>query len=179
MEDAQIAVVFDIRLETLRRWIARHSAFRDAFQRGRALADSAVAAAMYRSAVGFTVMEQEWKTEHGELRLVEHQKEFVPNVNAGIFILKNRHPELWGDRPGNIVEDTRRVSVDDVDLSTFSDEELEVLGRVGHSLREKATEAVQGRSSGELVPLEENTEPVPMKRKGRVSVEMKRRVTRA
>jgi hypothetical protein len=78
--DADLARAFDVAESTIDNWKVAHPEFLAALKAGREIADANVASSLYRLAIG--------------------DAERAPNVNAQIFWLKNRRPDLWRDVQG-------------------------------------------------------------------------------
>ena len=93
-----LADFFHVSPSTIDRWIARHPDFRDAVRRGRVVADSRVAGALYDRAIGFDRTVERWVLVGGELKSVTSTVHYPPNVQACIFWLRHRRPGTWGDR---------------------------------------------------------------------------------
>ena len=83
LTDEEIGFVLGVSDRTLRRWKRAHPEFAAALESGKRPADGAVAAALFRRAVGFQ--------DHSG-------RTYPPDPVACIFWLKNRAPELWRDR---------------------------------------------------------------------------------
>ncbi|MDP2433806.1 MAG: helix-turn-helix domain-containing protein [Pseudomonadota bacterium] len=94
-DDARLAEMFEVSEQTINSWKRRHPAFLESVKNGKEFADSAVAAALYKSATGGHFIE--------EARVVGDQvvtlrKQLAPDVLAQIYWLKNRQPKHWRDR---------------------------------------------------------------------------------
>ena len=103
----QIAANIGIRRQTLYDWCTKYKDIADALKKGTEVSNYEVENAMYKSATGFYVTEQD-KTEvqgydiNGEPRTtitIHTRRRYIPpNLGAQIFILKNRLPQKWRDR---------------------------------------------------------------------------------
>jgi hypothetical protein len=122
----QLAAALSVNVDTLQAWQKKHSSFRESMQKGKQLADSQVAAALYKRAIGFSYDETTWeriewkgdgirpeesdiKTEAWKRKVVA--KMVVPDTNAALQWLKNRQPLIWRD----------------VDFSNLSDAQLDYI----------------------------------------------------
>lgn len=144
LDIAQIARNVGVKRQTLYDWCTKHKEIADALKKGTEVSNYEVENALYKSAVGFYVTEQE-QTEvqgfdaNGEPRttITKHQRRryIPPQLGAMCFILKNRLPEKWRDRPvvednraletlTNILEATKRAAEED-DTSTEVQQETE------------------------------------------------------
>ena len=90
----------------------KHKELADAIECGKEVADIRVENALYKRAVGFTQTEKRYikcKNEDGsdEVREVEEEITYQPDVTAIIYWLKNRKPDKWRDKviPEEVVED--------------------------------------------------------------------------
>ena len=144
LDIAQIARNVGVKRQTLYDWCTKHKEIADALKKGTEVSNYEVENALYKSAVGFYVTEQE-QTEvqgfdaNGEPRttITKHQRRryIPPQLGAMCFILKNRLPEKWRDKPivednraletlANILEATKRAAEED-DTSTEVQQETE------------------------------------------------------
>lgn len=114
----QIAKNIGIKRQTLYDWCVKYKDISDALKKGTEVSNYEVENAMFKSAVGYYVTEQDQTEiqgfdEHGEPRttITKHQRRryIPPSLGAMCFILKNRLPEKWRDRP--VVEDNRALDM--------------------------------------------------------------------
>jgi len=95
----QIAGVLGIAESTVYEWKSRHVEFRMALLSGMAIADSAVVKSLYRTACGYSHPSEVVRVlADGTVVRVATTKHYPPDTQAGIFLLKNRQPELWKER---------------------------------------------------------------------------------
>ena len=99
--DREMAVHFGVDETTFNKWKRLHPELKEALDGGRDGANAKVAASLYERAVGFTETVQEIKLVMGEPKVVEYKRYFPPEVQAQIFWLKNRRPDLWRDKVEN------------------------------------------------------------------------------
>ena len=92
----EIADYLGIALSTLCNYKNQFPELDDALRRSNQDAVYAVENALYKSAIGYTYLEEEVNKKTGEIVTV--QKYAKPNVNAQIFFLKNRARNKWSDR---------------------------------------------------------------------------------
>ena len=92
---AAIADFLGISERTLCNYKNQHEELANALKRGNDDAVYAVENALFRSALGYTYVEQEL-TKVGTVVTV--QKYAKPNVNAQIYFLKNRARHKWSDK---------------------------------------------------------------------------------
>ena len=113
LEMSQIADNIGIRRQTLYDWCTKYKEIADALKKGDEICIYEVENALYRSAVGYDVTEtDQTETEgpNGITRTKHARKRHIPpNLGAICFILKNRRPEKWRDRP--LVEDNRALDM--------------------------------------------------------------------
>ena len=112
-----LALFFDVSVDTVERWQRRFPEFEAAVKRGKMVADSHVAESMYRQATGTATVKRvkafgDPKT--GKHILVEYEETLPPNTVAGIFWLKNRQPAQWRERQ----------KVEFKDMEKMTDEQL-------------------------------------------------------
>jgi len=90
--------------EAFYNWMKTKSDFYDSIKKVQSVADKQVENALFRSAVGFTITEKEYRSikmkgfETGKELVKATKKKVLPNVTAQIFWLKNRNPDEWRDR---------------------------------------------------------------------------------
>ena len=97
----EMAAHFGVDESTFYKWMKAHPELQDALDGGRDGANAKVAASLYQRAVGFTETIQDIKIIAGEPQVVEYKRYFPPEVQAQIFWLKNRRPDLWRDKVEN------------------------------------------------------------------------------
>ena len=138
LNDVQLAQVFQVHAKTVELWKRTKPEFFDSMQRGKALADSKVAHALYQSAIGSEYEEEVILTnrvreyddngkivrEYTKPLRVKTTKQRPPNVTACFKWLQARKAEVWG----------RRIKIEGqidhthmLDLSRFTEEDLEML----------------------------------------------------
>jgi len=98
LSHSEIAALWEVAPATVSGWIKRYKGLRDAYSRGRSVADAKVAAALYKRATGFSVTERHVTTTQDGIILKTIDKHFAPDVGAIKFWLTNRQPEHWRDR---------------------------------------------------------------------------------
>ena len=93
MVDTDLADFFNISVRTLNRWKHKYPEFWQSMRRGKLIADSKVAAALYKSGIGDVYIEEE-KIVQGKngYEIVTIKKQVPPNVTAQKFWLTNRQP---------------------------------------------------------------------------------------
>ena len=129
--EAEIADRFGIGERTLRHWKKRHPELLEAMEATKPLADDQVEAAVFKNAVGYEYLETEiissktkTKTTQPDgtvveveeirpIRTVERKRHSPPNVVAGIFWLKNRRRQQWGDRQADL-DDNEQTKIDEL-----------------------------------------------------------------
>jgi hypothetical protein len=104
--DDILAEFFQVHKDTINEWKRRHKSFSDSLRRGKLEADSQVAAALYKRALGFKIEERLY--EDGVLHRLT-KKELPPDTGAIKMWLSNRQPLLWREF------DFRSLSPDELD----------------------------------------------------------------
>ena len=97
--DRELAFFFGISESTLNRWKHRYPEFEKSIKRGKAIADTEVVEALYRSAIGFSYEESVVKEFNGKVEVIKTTKHRPPNPTAMIFWLRNRQPDKWSNNP--------------------------------------------------------------------------------
>lgn len=93
----EIAVTLGVDVSTIYRWLNQHKDFYEAIKSSKEVADKAVEATLYRSAMGYTHTEEKIMVVKGKVTRVPVVKHYAPNSTSLIFWLKNRRPDLWRD----------------------------------------------------------------------------------
>jgi hypothetical protein len=121
--DKMLADFFEVNEDTIHEWKKAHPEFYDSIKAGKMLADSKVAAALFKRATGFTYEETTFEKivtddavdDNIAVNLYKKKvvvKTLAPDTGAAMNWLKNRQKELWRD---NI----------DIDFNKLSDEQLD------------------------------------------------------
>jgi hypothetical protein len=97
--DRDLAIAFDVHLDSIFEWRARHPEFSDALKIGKKLNDERVERSLYQKAVGYNYMATKVFLPYGskEPVLVQYMEHVPPSDVACIFWLKNRNPAQWRD----------------------------------------------------------------------------------
>ncbi len=90
--DAQLAEIFSVHPETLRRWRARHPAFAEAMRAGRAMADLRVTLGLYQNAIGYDRTETRVALHRGKPVSFEVTRHQPARVGAALQWLRARDP---------------------------------------------------------------------------------------
>lgn len=96
--DDGLAEFFEVTVSTINLWKQKHPEFSESLKRGKITADSAVAASLYKRAVGYSHPAVKIFNNQGEPLVVDYTEHYPPDTTACIFWLKNRQPQLWRDR---------------------------------------------------------------------------------
>ena len=132
LTDAQLAEHFEVNADTIHEWKKVHPEFSESVRKGKIQADSKVAAALYKRALGFSYDEITFEKVDNKTNLEitpnalitqdAYKKKIVtklviPDTGAQMNWLKNRQKELWRDN--------------DIDFDKLTDEQLDrVLDRI-------------------------------------------------
>lgn len=104
---AQIADFFEITESQLSNALKNDERLRLAKQTGGIHADAAVAASLYRRALGYNIHEEKAFSYMGDVEVVQVMKHIPADVNAAKFWLKNRQREDWREAPEPTQRDYR------------------------------------------------------------------------
>lgn len=94
----ELASFFEVTRRTVDNWIARHRDFAEAVRSGRVAADARVARCLYDRAIGWQHTVERTVMHCGKPRTLTHVVRYPPDVQACIFWLRNRRPEMWRER---------------------------------------------------------------------------------
>lgn len=103
LTDEDIAHNIGISRSTLKEWKKKIPAISATLNTNKAIADIRVENALFKKAIGCTVMEKvisKIKNPDGTVTETERtvERELPPDTTAGIFWLKNRKPKDWRDK---------------------------------------------------------------------------------
>jgi predicted transcriptional regulator len=117
--DATLAMHFEVDEATINRWKIAHPSFCKSLKEGKDVADSEVASALYKSAMGLHVSTEDKVISNGEggQEVVTLEKQIDPSITAQIFWLKNRQSKNWKDKvEQELTVDMRLIPWDDLRL---------------------------------------------------------------
>jgi hypothetical protein len=152
MTDKEMIEFFGIAEQTWYNWQNRFPSLREAIQKGKIEADSNVAYANYKRAIGYEYEEEVAHVIDEKVVKTKLQKHMAPNPTAFIFWLKNRtgrksnlqefswqdvnKTEVTGRDGGPIKTQNRNIDTE-IDLSDLTDEELKMLESIGMKTLQK------------------------------------------
>jgi hypothetical protein len=94
LSDVQMSNILGVSEVTFNAWKHKHPEFLKSLMRGKEDADGKVAKAMYKRALGLTIIE-EALTKDGQI--VQLRKELPPDTPAAKHWLANRQRKLWAN----------------------------------------------------------------------------------
>lgn len=94
LTDTQMATIIGINQDTFNEWKKVYPSFSESLTQGKENADGKVAKAMYKRALGLTIIE-EALTKDGQI--VQLKKELPPDTPAAKHWLANRQRKLWAN----------------------------------------------------------------------------------
>ena len=94
LSDSQMANILGITEQTFNNWKTDYPMFFESLTQGKENADGKVAKAMYKRALGLTIIE-EALTKDGQI--VQLRKELPPDTPAAKHWLANRQRKLWAN----------------------------------------------------------------------------------
>jgi hypothetical protein len=99
LTNEEMADFFGVHVSTFYRWQATNSAFREAVNEGKTIADANVADSFYKRATGEHVqLEKVVKRPNGEHEVIKYMT-FIPgDAGAALNWLKNRRRKDWQDK---------------------------------------------------------------------------------
>jgi len=118
--EKEIADFLDIALSTLSDWKRRHPQFKEALSQGKLDADSKVAEALFKRAIGYSHEDTDIRVVDGQIIKTPIEKHYPPETNAAIFWLKNRtrHSERpWLDISRNEISGPNGQAIKSANLS--------------------------------------------------------------
>ena len=94
LTDTQMATIIGVNQDTFNEWKKVYPSFSESLTQGKEDADGKVAKAMYKRALGLTIVE-EALTKDGQI--VQLRKELPPDTPAAKHWLANRQRKLWAN----------------------------------------------------------------------------------
>ncbi len=147
----QIAGFFDIKQDTFENWQRKYPKVKEAKKQGGIQADMKVASSLYKRAIGFKYLEEEW-IEEGirdkdgvmieDLKRIRRrvtEKHVIPDVKAATHWLRNRQRDIWTEAPyrvenyikGRIDHQINPLPVSDVEIKMLPIEAQDALFELG------------------------------------------------
>lgn len=104
LSNEQIAKNMGIYVSTLYSWLEKYKELKEAYKKGDEVSTYEIENKLYKSAIGYDVEEidiQETVYPDGTVTQTKrkHRRHIPANIAAQIFILKNRRPERWKEKP--------------------------------------------------------------------------------
>lgn len=145
LTDKEIAYALGISEKTMDMWKSTHVEFKEAIHKGGNNAIGNVVEAMYQKAIGYSHADTVVQLYKGKPVIVPVRKYYPPDSTAAIFFLKNRsrgndNPWIDAQRLENTTTGARALqlkNLKEVDLSKFSDDEVEFLLNLSKNLQVK------------------------------------------
>jgi hypothetical protein len=99
LTNEELAEFFGVHVSTFYRWQAGNSAFREAVNEGKTIADANVADSFYKRATGEHVqLEKIVKRPNGEHEVIKYMTYIPGDPGAALNWLKNRRGQSWRDK---------------------------------------------------------------------------------
>lgn len=128
--EQQIALMFDVSVSTIEHWKRTEPEFFLALQRGKIEADTKVAAAFYKRAVGYDIEEERVTVFQGEPIHYKVKKHIPADVWAAAKWLALRQRGTWSEvQRAEVMH--MNVNVAAIDLSGLSIEQLKAIESLG------------------------------------------------
>lgn len=139
--NTQFANFFNVSVSTIEYWVKNYSEYRDAVKRGGIEADMKVVQSLYKRAIGYSYIEEEFtaiesegvKFSLKEMQLVRRTKKVLPpDIKAIIHWLRIRQREIWSVVPEMLHRHTGKVDhlhrrLQDIPIQELSPEAQKVL----------------------------------------------------
>jgi len=129
-EDKDIARAFGVSKDKFLQWVESKPELREALDEGKIIADSKVAASLYKRAVGFSFQEEVLHVIKGEVVRSVVTKHVIPDPWSAHKWLSARQPQLWTDTSKSETTHTN-ININKFDFNGLSTEELQLVERIG------------------------------------------------
>jgi hypothetical protein len=94
----ELAGYFGVAPRTIDDWLRVHPEFAQAVHNGRDVADAQIARRLQQRAMGYDYATKKIVVCRGEIVKVDHTVHLPPDVQAGMFWLRNRRRKQWLER---------------------------------------------------------------------------------
>ena len=131
LSNDQLATAFGVGVSIFNIWIHKYPELKQAMKLGRHEADAEITATLFKRASGYKYTEDKVFVYKGQIITQPVEKEVVPDTEAIKFWLKNRQPALWNDTFKHEHSGKVKVEKDKHDLKDLSDEEFELVKKLG------------------------------------------------
>ena len=139
--EERISKILNISYETFKYWKKHKPEFYAALHEGRDLADSKVAASLYKRATGFTAKEQHVAIYRGVPVITEVERYYPPDPWSAMKWLQTRQRDTWSE--SHRLEITNNINIQNFDfLQGMSDDELLMLRNI--QLKQIGTKSGEG-----------------------------------
>jgi hypothetical protein len=118
----ELADFFHVTEAVIYQWRKKHPEFREAFEKGKSIADSRVVERLYQRAIGYSHPETKVFMYRGQIIREEVTKHYPPDTGAACFWLKNRRRGEWKDKHEHEIVQQRVL--DSVQLENVGSETL-------------------------------------------------------
>jgi len=129
-EDKDIARAFGVSKDKFLQWVESKPELREALDEGKIIADSKVAASLYKRAVGFSFQEEVLHVIKGEVVRSVVTKHVIPDPWSAHKWLSARQPQLWTDTSKSETTHTN-ININKFDFNGLSTEELQLVEKIG------------------------------------------------
>ena len=102
--EGDIAKHLGVSQSTFRKYKKEHNELSDIIDDNKRLRE--VEAALCKRAIGYKYTETKTVDKGDRLEITTTEKEMPPDLSAISFLLRNRYPERWSDKPSSNKEDT-------------------------------------------------------------------------
>lgn len=145
---AKMAEVMGVSPKTIEYWTTNKPEFRERLLEGKEVATMLVAEAFYKNCLDRYVEEEEChvNTRTGQVVKVKVKKFVRGDKWAQRQFLAAKHKEVWGNIPGSDIHLTQNniTNIEKLDLSIFSNQELQILEKGGLNLNQLLENAEGG-----------------------------------
>lgn len=104
--DLELADFFGVCEATINNWKIDYPEFLESLKKGKQIADSRVAKALFHRAIGYEAPDLDIKMFEGSIIKTPYVKHYPPDATSAIFWLKNRQPDKWRDKREHVEVDT-------------------------------------------------------------------------
>jgi len=103
-----LARIFEVAVSIVGNWLREFPDFKEAVNKGRAVADADVAERLFERATGYSCEATRYFQSPDGPQPVKFMKHYAPDTAACIFWLSNRRRDLWREK----IEHEHRMSTD-------------------------------------------------------------------
>lgn len=145
--DDEMAALFGIPQDQFAKWKDFYPSFAKAIEAGRTQADAEVVVALFKSAVGYSHLEEKvfYDSNDGSIIRADTTRHYAPNLPSIKLWLTNRKKDQWKDRSDVRVGGSNRAGDDDAPIGVRDETKLELMSSILSLIRAKPDQPAKSK----------------------------------